>query len=104
MAPTPSSPSDILARDFIDQDVSISTVHRKDLNRWLAHLTEDRIDVFFNKRKSWHTREMLKDVETAWQEFLAKLGEVDAARVAWFTDPQLRSDELPPSIEIDLGS
>jgi hypothetical protein len=99
-----TQPSDILARDFIGENVSIPKDHRKDLNRWLAHLTKDRIGVFLNKRKGWPTSEMLGDVETAWQDFLVKLGEVDEARVAWFTDPQLRSDELPPSVEVNLGS
>jgi len=97
-------PSDILASDFIGQNVSIPQDHRKDLNRWLAHLTKDRIGVFLGERKGWPIGEMLRDVEAAWQHFLAQLGEVDAARVAWFADPQLRSDRLPPSVEIDLGS
>jgi hypothetical protein len=97
-----TEPSDILARDFIGENVSIPGDRRKDLNRWLAHLTKDRIGVFLDMRKGWPVIEMLRDVEKAWQEFLANLGDVDAARVAWFTDPQLRSDELPPSVDIDL--
>lgn len=93
-------PSDVLARRYIGEDVAVPDEHRKDLNRWLAHLSTERLKVFEGDRKIWPTGEMVKQLEVSWQEFLKRLGETHPERVDWFTNPQLRAEELPPPITL----
>jgi hypothetical protein len=91
-------PNDVLARRYIGEDVSVPEEHRKDLHRWLAHLSDERLKVFRDDRKRWPVGQMVSDIEASWQAFLERLQDLHPERVSWFTDPKLRADELPPPI------
>lgn len=100
LSPKKMYPTDVLAQQYIGEDVAVRDQHRDDLHKWLAHITEERREVFEGRRKEWPVHRMLIAMETAWSTFLRKLEGLDPDRVGWFTNPRLRKAELPPPIAL----
>lgn len=103
LSPRNQQPTDIVWSHFVNRPIVVSDEHRWDLNKWLAHLTTERLQAFQGNGKGWPVDQMWSDVDAAWQEFLQVVESEHPGRSAWFTTP-LVADGLGPEADQGLYS